>query len=66
MAQHSISIFLHGMATKAILFGHLSGVFVGKKILILSTIISLIGTALYLYSPSMKFLILGRLFKEWN
>ncbi|MDD3266094.1 MAG: MFS transporter [Burkholderiales bacterium] len=61
LVQMSMVVFLFGMAIFGILFGYLSDYFGRRKILILSSTISLLGTILCVIAPSIYILILGRL-----
>lgn len=61
LVQISMAVFLFGMAVSGIFFGYLSDYFGRRKILIVSSIISLFGTLLCAASPDIYALILGRL-----
>ncbi len=61
LVQLSISFFLLGMGASAIFFGYISD-FVGRrKVLIISSIISSVGTAICCVSYNITWLIIGRL-----
>lgn len=61
LVQISMAVFLFGMAITGIFFGYLSDYFGRRKILMVSSIISSIGTLICVLSPNIYYLILGRL-----
>ncbi len=61
LTQLSIAVFLFGMAVPGIFFGYISDYFGRRKILILSTSISSVGTLMCVIAPNIYILIIGRL-----
>ncbi|RTL10333.1 MAG: Bcr/CflA family efflux MFS transporter [Neisseriaceae bacterium] len=61
LTQLSIAVFLFGMAVPGIFFGYISDYFGRRKILILSTSISSVGTLMCVVAPNIYVLIIGRL-----
>jgi len=61
LVQLSISYFLLGMGITAIFFGYISDFIGRRKILLISSIISSIGTFICCAAPNIYWLIIGRL-----
>lgn len=61
LTQLSIAVFLFGMSIPGLFFGYISDYFGRRKILILATSISSVGTLLCMVAPNIYVLILGRL-----
>jgi len=61
LVQLSISYFLLGMGMTAIFFGYISDFIGRRKILLISSIISSIGTFICCAAPNIYWLIIGRL-----
>ncbi len=60
LTQLSMSGFLFGMAIPGIFFGYVSDYIGRRKILLVGTSISLIGSTMCLFAPSIYWLIAGR------
>ncbi len=60
LTQLSIAVFLFGMSLPGILFGYISDFFGRRKILLIATTLSSVGTLLCLMAPNIYVLILGR------
>lgn len=60
LVQLSIAVFLFGMSLPGILFGYISDFFGRRKILLVATTLSAMGTLLCLIAPNIYILILGR------
>lgn len=61
LVQISIAVFLFGMGVPGIFFGYISDYFGRRKILLITTSISSLGTLLCVIAPNIYILILGRL-----
>ncbi|MCX5774642.1 MAG: multidrug effflux MFS transporter [Fusobacteria bacterium] len=59
-SEFSVAVFLFGMGILGIFFGYLSDFLGRRKILIIATIISFLGTLLCALAPNIWILILGR------
>lgn len=60
LVQISIAVFLFGMGVPGIFFGYISDYFGRRKILLITTSISSLGTLLCVIAPNIYILILGR------
>jgi Bcr/CflA subfamily drug resistance transporter len=60
LTQISIAVFLFGMSIPGIFFGYISDFFGRRKILLIATSISFVGTLLCFIAPNIYILILGR------
>ena len=60
LTQISIAVFLFGMSIPGIFFGYISDYFGRRRILLIATSISFVGTLLCLCAPNIYVLILGR------
>lgn len=60
LTQISIAVFLFGMSIPGIFFGYISDFFGRRRILLIATSISFVGTLLCMCAPNIYILILGR------
>ena len=60
LVQLSIAVFLFGMSLPGILFGYISDFFGRRKILLVATTLSALGTFVCLIAPNIYILIFGR------